>query len=720
MRGVLTSITNIVGHARPRSPSISSSDSDVDDGGDDDLRPVGARIGHNFRKRPIYTTRFAFTYARATLDGGERAYEDIAAEQLRGTGVDPGVLVMRRSYWCGRERCMKFKYVCADWRTCGCPYYVYVNFGAKGQGTIEEPVNNTHNDHSRIASSSRVRATAQQKIVMDECIRDGLTPAKILSRLREKQLEAGLTLQYVQRYKSNHKAAVVRFEGFLGTVQEYEELLDEYAVEDNANENAAGIVHWEIITPADQPVKVRVIISSRKLLERLSTEIAPGVLGWCVDGTYKLNREGHVTVPVGVFDLHRKFYLCAFAILPGPGENEEDFEWLGTYLEKYLTAPGRETRNTRATLHLVSDSSAGLVSGLTKAMEGRRVESQRCWFHTKRDLEEQILKKLIDKDRHGEIVREITSIQSIPYPLVGFYTVAFDAWERRWRERETDVVQYVHSIWRNKHWSSCFSPPGFPTTNNGIESKNARIKEAFKREKMHLRDSFRLLAELIEKEVIDFSPEYNTTLPEMNRVDYVNVDKYLRNVINKDPLRRIEIDAERTLYPTSEFLAEIESVLKQETASDEERAKQREAIIRDRARVFIAFYDRTMVGGRPPAEHEPTHQFTVMLSLARAFHVVTKLPPSECSDTVLYQCTCVQTIKSRPDECSYGKHRKCKHVFAEGIKRSTLERQRGYILVHERVAPGRQARMPPALVRERPREVVNQYARWGLPSPDAA
>ena len=36
------------------------------------------------------------------------------------------------------------KYVCADWRTCGCAYYVYVNFGAKGQGTIEEPVNNTH------------------------------------------------------------------------------------------------------------------------------------------------------------------------------------------------------------------------------------------------------------------------------------------------------------------------------------------------------------------------------------------------------------------------------------------------------------------------------------------------------------------------------------------------------------------------------------------------
>ena len=185
-----------------------------------------------------------------------------------------------------------------------------------------------------------------------------------------------------------------------------------------------------------------------------------------------------------------------------------------------------------------------------------------------------------------------------------------------------------------------------------------------KREKMHFRDSFRLLAALIENEVIDFSPEYNMTLSEMNRVNYVNVNNYLRNVSNKHPLRRIEIDTERTLYPTSEFLAEMESLLKQETTSDEEQAKQREAIIRDRTRVVIAFYDRMMVGGRSPAEHEHTHPFIVTLSLSCAFHVVTKLMPSECSDTVLYRYTCVQTMKSRPDECPYGKHRKCKHVFA--------------------------------------------------------
>ena len=78
---------------------------------------------------------------------------------------------------------------------------------------------------------------------------------------------------------------------------------------------------------------------------------------------------------------------------------------------------------------------------------------------------------------------------------------------------------------------------------------------------MHLCESIRLLAEIIENEVVNFSPEYNTRLPEMDRVDYVNVENYLRNTTNKDPLLRIEIDTEHTLYTTREFVAEIESTL---------------------------------------------------------------------------------------------------------------------------------------------------------------
>lgn len=84
-----------------------------------------------------------------------------------------------------------------------------------------------------------------------------------------------------------------------------------------------------------------------------------------------------------------KFYLCAFAIVPGPVENEDDFEWIGTHLEKYMDPPGRETRRSRPIMQLISDSTTGLISGLTKGFKPRDVEPLRCWFHTKKDWEDQ-------------------------------------------------------------------------------------------------------------------------------------------------------------------------------------------------------------------------------------------------------------------------------------------------------------------------------------------
>jgi len=237
---------------------------------------------------------------------------------------------------------------------------------------------------------------------------------------------------------------------------------------------------------------------------------------------------------------------------------------------------------------------------------------------------------------------------------------------------------------------------------------------------MHLRESTRLLAELIETEVKHFTPDFDTSYPEMNRHDYIETDKFIRNHLDTDQALRIELNSELSFYPRREFLDEIKHFISLQDVSDDRRAEQRMRIIRARATLFHTFYERTMVGGRPPAVDEATYKFKNLMSLARAFHVVTKLPPHECSDTVLYRCTCVATDKSKPHSCSYGKHWKCKHVFAEGIRRNTLQRQRGFILVHERVTPGRPTRIPPALVRERPAAVVNQYAAWGLDVPEDA
>ena len=77
MRGVLAPLTNVLGRTRPRSLSPSSSDSDVHSDGDEDIQPVGARIGHDYNPRPIYILRSSFRYKLELADGTTRTEKEI-------------------------------------------------------------------------------------------------------------------------------------------------------------------------------------------------------------------------------------------------------------------------------------------------------------------------------------------------------------------------------------------------------------------------------------------------------------------------------------------------------------------------------------------------------------------------------------------------------------------------------------------------------------------
>lgn len=99
MRGVLAPLTDALGRKRPRSLSPSSSDSDVHSDGDEDIQPVGARIGHRYTSRPIYILRASFRYKLTLADGTTRTEKEIAVEQLRASGIRPELLFRRRSYW---------------------------------------------------------------------------------------------------------------------------------------------------------------------------------------------------------------------------------------------------------------------------------------------------------------------------------------------------------------------------------------------------------------------------------------------------------------------------------------------------------------------------------------------------------------------------------------------------------------------------------------------
>ena len=98
-RGVLAPLTDALGRTRPRSLSPSSSDSDVNYVGDEDIQPVGARSGHRYTPRPFYILRASFRYKPTLADGTTRTEQEIDLEEFRASGLRPELLVRRCSYW---------------------------------------------------------------------------------------------------------------------------------------------------------------------------------------------------------------------------------------------------------------------------------------------------------------------------------------------------------------------------------------------------------------------------------------------------------------------------------------------------------------------------------------------------------------------------------------------------------------------------------------------
>ena len=151
----------------------------------------------------VTLSEFAFD-----LQNGAHEHIDAAREELRAAGLySLSAPVLRKEFYMlhvGTE---------------------YVLLKDRGRGRIEEPVNNIHNAHTHTARR-RHRATAEQKTFIDGCVRDGTKPSRIMRRLEDAGLSNRLELGYIQRYKPNHKATVLGQAGFIGTMQEYEDLLD--------------------------------------------------------------------------------------------------------------------------------------------------------------------------------------------------------------------------------------------------------------------------------------------------------------------------------------------------------------------------------------------------------------------------------------------------------------------------------------------------------------
>jgi hypothetical protein len=95
--------------------------------------------------------------------------------------------------------------------------------------------------------------------------------------------------------------------------------------------------------------------------------------------------------------------------------------------------------------------------------------------------------KLTDKLNYNEFRDDLQTLMMLPYPDTGAYAAAYELWARKWQEKgEAAAVDWHRAEWGEGKCSHCFSMPGMPTTDNGLEGKNQTFKLMAKSQKLTL------------------------------------------------------------------------------------------------------------------------------------------------------------------------------------------------------------------------------------------
>jgi hypothetical protein len=708
LRILLNAVVN--GGEEPVDEPRSSLDASDDDG--DDIpdvpppprqpRPNSFRTVHNF---PM--TIGTFDAAAATRVFTDRGYDmrRVVPRRQRSFG---------NTFAGPRRNGTRVEYVCTEHHRHCCNYKLRLTLYQSGAATIDEPENNQH-VHVQRNRPNRVTATREQKDYLDAMIRAGATPAHMFQSMQQDGLVGHLDARWIVRYVGNNANKVRGIEKFIPTFGNFERLFDAFPLEDAPSDAHAGVVFWEMTR--DQPCQLQLIMSSKDLLRKaVRDEPHMHVLNWAIDGTYKLNRANHVVLVFGTQDLNRSFHLCAFAVVPS--EAQENYEWFARKMEEYLApyVPNRPAlRNTPKTrVHLIADGAPAVGNGMRAGTTQRDIVLGMCYYHLTANIKKYKSRLEDEKANYEVIKRDLQFLHQIPYGCAKFKALAEQMWLKKLINLgEINFSNYFRVQWLGKGYSHCDTLPGFPTSNNAAERYNKHIKEAFRYQTATLAQCIEGLAKLIEREPAR-APAHTPTYPEIQQEESEVYDRFYRNHVLRVPNGRVVMSPTITLYPTQSTISKVDAQVRTVVADDEQRAARKAQMFHFLTAAFMNFYQNTMVSGNEPLVHGDINQFATEMTAfdalfiqSRAFHVVQPLPADECNETIHYSCSCAGTKY----EHGYQFQRKCKHVYCEGIANEKIEYNYRLNLLEGRRQAGRQAHMPPALVRQ----PVNDLVRMGLP-----
>lgn len=211
---------------------------------------------------------------------------------------------------------------------------------------------------------------------------------------------------------------------------------------------------------------LRAAVSTRRMLGYL---ILAG--SFQIDCTHDLNCDGLPVAISGISDKNRVFHPTAFFLLSS--ESQEDYEFCFSSLLAGLNNIGYNF-NPKV---LISDCDSSISAAFNAKFNYPKIHLK-CWYHVEHNIETRL--KTVDNIlARKELLKDIKLLQTSPSIVV--FNMASRLFIEKWTKNvDIKVIAFLNYfsaqyLEKDPYWYEG-AAPGYPSTNNGLESYNSVIK----------------------------------------------------------------------------------------------------------------------------------------------------------------------------------------------------------------------------------------------------
>lgn len=360
------------------------------------------------------------------------------------------------------------------------------------------------NDHTCHSSTSKAKLPMddEMKIFVKSLFEQGLKPNQIAIEIGRQNRKAP-TKNQLRNYISSLKK--IKYGSTFISLGQLETLLLPHIHHPEEDNKAFVVKKFSTDIPN---ASFRVVISSKKLLKNaLKSNVA------CIDSTYKVNYQGFPFMVLGTVDRAKQFHPIAAAICSH--ETAEDFEFIFLSIKEIVfTMFGVVLDFTL----LMADAAEAISNGFLRVFTGKVLM---CAVHVKRAIKKRVISKDhgVAKENRDSIIRDVQLLQLCTTNTS--FDKATTLFTDYWTDKEPEFVEYFRSEWLEQHpnWHEGASSSDGPSSNNGLESFNLRIKEDHTiRERLPLSQFIDLVLEAVEAWGRQYDSEYKIfkTEPEIS------------------------------------------------------------------------------------------------------------------------------------------------------------------------------------------------------------